>query len=169
MKMVLRKAKPEDAEGIATLIREGLKRKTWIYTATTTYGKKKLENLKKTLSNKDSGFRFFVAVDKETNKIIGNAVYNFPKKGRLRHRVDFGWGVHPDYEGEGIATKVLNFALEDAKKEGFKRAEAEFAVENVASYKLALKCGFKIEGTKRKAMLTDDNRLIDTYIVGKLL
>ncbi|MFW6027126.1 MAG: GNAT family N-acetyltransferase, partial [Candidatus Woesearchaeota archaeon] len=106
---------------------------------------------------------------KKINKVVGNSAYIFSKKGRLKHRVDFGWSVHPDYQGNGIATKLVNLALDDAKKKGFKRAEAEFAVENIASYKLVLKCGFEIEGTKKKAILTDDNRLIDTYIVGKML
>ena len=88
---------------------------------------------------------------------------------RLRHRGELGWGVHPDYQGKGIATKMLTEALKFAKKKGFKRAEAEMAIENKASWKLALRCGFKIEGTKKKAMLTDDGRYIDTYIVGKIL
>jgi RimJ/RimL family protein N-acetyltransferase len=34
---------------------------------------------------------------------------------------------------------------------------------------MALKCGFKIEGIKKKAMLMDDGKYIDTYIVGKIL
>lgn len=34
---------------------------------------------------------------------------------------------------------------------------------------MALRCGFSIEGTKKKALLTDDGKYIDTYIVGKIL
>lgn len=78
-------------------------------------------------------------------------------------------GIHPDFTGQRLGTKLLNFALEDAKKKGFKRAEAEMAVKNIGSWKMALKCGFKIEGTKKKALLTDDEKYIDTYIVGKIL
>lgn len=59
-------------------------------------------------------------------------------------------------------------ALEFAKKKGFKRAEAEMAIKNKSSWKLAKKCGFKIEGIKKKALLTDDGRYIDTYVVGKV-
>lgn len=50
-----------------------------------------------------------------------------------------------------------------------KLAEAEIAIKNVASWKMALRCGFNIEGTKKKALLTDDGKYIDTYIVGKIL
>jgi len=77
--------------------------------------------------------------------------------------------VHPDYQGRGIATKLLKALLVEAKKKGLKRAEAECAVANVASWKLAKKCGFKIEGKKIKALITDDGKSIDTYIVGRLL
>jgi RimJ/RimL family protein N-acetyltransferase len=87
----------------------------------------------------------------------------------MRHRVDYGLGVHPDYFGRGIGTKLLKFVLDDAKKSGFKRIEGEIAIKNKASWKMALKCGFKIEGIKKKAMLMDDGKYIDTYIVGKIL
>ena len=80
-----------------------------------------------------------------------------------------GWGVHPEYQGKGIGTKLLKESLKYAKKKGFKRAEAEMAIENKGSWKMALKNGFKIEGKKEKALLTDDGRYIDTYIVGRIL
>ena len=70
---------------------------------------------------------------------------------------------------KGVGTKLLRTALQFAKKKGFKRAEAEMAIKNKGSVKLAKKLGFKIEGTKKKALLTDDGKYIDTYIVGKIL
>ena len=47
--------------------------------------------------------------------------------------------------------------------------EAEMAIKNVWSWKMALKLWFKIEWTKKKALLTDDGKYIDTYIVWKIL
>ena len=164
----IRKAKLGDEIGISQMIKEGLKRNTWKYTGTNKYTKKKLENLRNYLFEKSTS-RHFVAIDSKINKIVGSVSYEFKKAGRLRHRVDLGWGIHPDFTGQGIGTKLLNFALENAKKKGFKRAEAEMAIKNIGSWKMALKCGFKIEGTKKKALLTDDGKYIDTYIVGKLL
>ena len=165
----IRKAKLGDEIGISKMVKAGLNKNTWAYTGTNKYTKKKLENLRKSLSEKNSTSKNFVAVDSQTNMIVGSASYLFNISGRIRHRVDMGWGVHPDYAGQGIGTKLLNFALNDAKKRGFKRAEAEIAIKNVSSWKMALKCGFKIEGTKKKALLIDDGKYIDTYIVGKLL
>ena len=164
----IRKAKLGDEIGISQMVKEGLKRNMWKYTGTNNYTKKKLENLRNSLSAKSTA-RHFIAIDSKSNMIIGSISYEFRKVGRLRHRIDLGWGIHPDFAGQGIGTKLLNFALNDAKIRGFKRAEAEMAIKNIGSWKMALKCGFKIEGTKKKALLTDDGKYIDTYIVGKLL
>ena len=169
MKLIFRKARLEDVEGIANLMKEGLERKTWIYTATNKYKKDRIEKLKKELSDKKSTSLFFVVYDKDTQKIVANSGCSFSNKGRMKHILGLGWNVHPDYEGNGIGTKLVSYVLEQAKKKGFKRVEAEIAVENIASKKLALKCGFEIEGTKKKALLTDDGRLIDVHMVGKIL
>jgi RimJ/RimL family protein N-acetyltransferase len=164
-----RKAKLGDEIGISQIMKEGLKRNSFKYTGTNKYTTKKLETLKNTLSSNKSTSYFFVAINSISNQIVGSINYQFKKSGRLRHRVGLGWWVHPDFEGQGIGTKLLDFALTDATKKGFKRAEAEIAIKNIGSLKIALKCGFEIEGTKKKALLTDDGEYIDTHIVGKLL
>ncbi len=166
--IIIRLAKPGDEIGIAEMVKIGLKIKNWIYTGSNyAPDKKKLEKWRKKFYKNADSFAF-VAIDK-SNKIVGSMTSSFKKKGRLRHRIDMGWGVHPAYQGKGIATKLLQESLKHAKKKGFKRAEAEMAIENKGSWKLALKCGFKIEGKKKKALLTDDGRYIDTYIVGRML
>ncbi len=164
----IRKARLGDETEISQAIKEGVKRGTWKYTATIKYTNKKLEELRKSLSP-GSNSKTFVAVDSKTGKIVGSLGYYFKKGSRLRHRIGLGWSVHPDFTGQGIGTKMLSHALEDAKKKGFKRAEAEVAIENAASLKIAQKCGFEIEGTKKKGLLNDEGRCIDTYIMGKIL
>lgn len=52
-----------------------------------------------------------------------------------------------------MGTNLLQFAINEAKKKGFKRAEAEMAIKNIGSWKVALKCGFTIKGTKKKHSL----------------
>ena len=59
--------------------------------------------------------------------------------------------------------------MKEAKRKGFRRIEAEAAVENAGSVKLAKKCGLKIEGRKKAGLLLDDGRYVDTYIFGKIL
>jgi len=167
--IVIRKAKKGDETGIARMIKEAIKKKAWPYTGMVKYTKQKFHSLKKLLASKSKTVIIFVAEDRVNKRIAGNSNYSFQKSGRLRHRVDIGWMVHPDYMRKGIGTRLLNAVLEDAKKKGYKRAEAEVAVENKASLKLAKKYCFKIEGRKRKALLLDDERMVDTYVFGKLL
>lgn len=167
-KILIRKAKKGDEVGLAEMITEGLKRKNWLYNGRNTPpSKEKIKKMKESLGSK--GHLCFIAIDPKSKKIIGSITGNYKTDGRLRHRIDFGWGVHPDYQGKGIATELLKKALVEAKKLGLKKAEAECAIENKASWKLAKKCRFKIEGKKEKALITDDGRYIDTYIVGRLL
>lgn len=168
--ILIRRAKPGDEIGLAEVRREGIGRKNWLYTGGNEVpNKKKIAKMRKQFSEKNGESFCFVAFDKKNKKLVGSIFSSFRKSGRLRHRIDIGWGVHPDYQGQGIGTALLRECIDHAKKKGFKRAEAEMAIENKASWKLALKCGFEIEGTKKKALLTDDGRYIDTYIVGREL
>ncbi len=168
-KILIRKAKVGDEKGIVELRKEAFRRNNWIYT-----GSNKAPDNKKLKSWREK-FRkgypsiSFMAIDKEKNKIIGSIYGEFKKEGRMKHRISLGWGLHPDYQGRGIGTRLLKELILEAKKRKFRRLEAEMAKENIASWKLAKKCGFNIEGTKKEAMLTDDGRYIDTYIVGKIL
>ncbi len=164
----IRKAKLGDEIGIAQLFKECIEQNFWKYTATNKYNESLLEKLKISLSSQTSNSRYFVALSSE-NKIIGSASYKFNTEGRMKHRIDMGWGVHPDFAGKGIGTRLVGLVITEAKKEGFVKAEAEIAIENISSWKLALRCGFEIEGVKKKALLTDEGEYIDTFIVGKLL
>jgi len=168
--IVIRKATAGDVTGISRMIKAGLRRNTWQFTAISSYTNRNAEQLRNALSSKSPALALFVAVDKDhKGLIVGSVSYDFSKVGRLRHRIGLGWGVHPNYAGRGIGTRLLKFAVADAKNRGYKRAEAEMAVKNTVSWKMALKCGFKIEGRKRKGLYTDDGKYVDTYIIGKLL
>ena len=165
--ILIRKAKPGDEKDLGKMFKEGLKRKFFIYTGTNKNpDAKKLKKWRK--QYKDPLHLRFVAIDKDTLKVIGSAG-GTKLTGRKRHMADLGWMVHPDYQGKGIATKLLQKCIEESKKQGLKRLEAELAMENNASFKLAKKCGFKIEGKKIKGLLLDDGRYVDTYLVGRIL
>ena len=70
---------------------------------------------------------------------------------------------------QGIGTKLLKAVLLQAKKRGFKKAQAEAAVANIASFKIAKKCGFKVEGRIKKGLLLDNGKYVDSYLFGKVL
>jgi putative acetyltransferase len=170
MRIVIRKAKPGDEKGIAENFKEGLERGFYCYTGSNKpFDKKKIVKMRKSIAKPERNECSVVAVDKDTCKIVGSALFSGKKEGRLSHRIEFGWGVHPDYAGKGIGTKMVKFLLKEAKKRGFKKAHAETAVENKASIRLAKKCGFCIEGKRKAGLKCDDGGYVDTYIFGKVL
>ncbi len=163
----IRRAKPSDAKCIVEMMSSGLKRGMWKYTGTDKIRKDRVE---KTKANYLSGLvRGFIALDTQKDIVVGSCTYHFKKRGRLRHKIEVGWGMHPDYEGQGIATKLLTAALADAKKRKFIKAEAEIAVPNKGSLRLAQKCGFLVEGRKKKGLLLDTGKYVDLWVVGKIL
>ena len=170
MDIEIRKARAGDEKGVAEIYNEGVKRKNFIYTGLNhTIPKKWIKYWRKLYSSKNPEGYYFVAMDKETKKLVGQCGFDFKKEGRGRHIVDIGWVVHPDYQGRGIATKLVRVTLNFAKKKGFKRVEAEIAVPNHVSVKIAKKTGFKIEGRKIKSFLLDNGKYVDGYIIGKVL
>lgn len=170
MMIIIRKAKKGDEKGIAKSFNEGLRKGFNKYTGSNFYfNKKKIKDMEKEFSKYNKHRCSYVAIDKDKKKIIGSCVFHGKERGRLRHRVDCGWGVHPDYTKRGIGTKLVRELLKEAKRRGFKRAEAEVASENITSIKMAKKLGFKTEGRKKAGLLRDDGKYVDTYILGKIL
>lgn len=154
----IRKAKRGDGKGIAKSFNKGIKRGFNKYTGSNYFfDLKKIKKMEKEFSENSKYNSSFVAID--NGKIVGSCHFQGKEKGRTRHRVNCGWVVHPDYARKGIGTKIMIELLKEAKKRGFKKAEAESAVENKASIKLAKKVG----------LLLDNGKYVDTYIFGKIL
>jgi RimJ/RimL family protein N-acetyltransferase len=170
MAITVRKVKKGDGKGIAESFNEGIKRGFNAYTGSNKlFSRKKINKIEKDIKGKERNYCCYVAVDSKTGKIVGSAIFFGKKEGRLSHKVEFGWGVHPDYARKGIATKMVEALLKEAKRRGFKRAEAEAAVENKGSVNLAKKVGFKIEGKRKCGLKLDNGKCIDTLLFGKIL
>lgn len=170
MEILIRKAKKGDAKGIAESFNEGIRRGLSAHTGTNApIGPAEVRDHNKTLAKNKKNEFSFVAIDEKTGKIVGSAVFAAKDRGRIRHRGEIGWGVHPEYRRKSIATRLLRAVLKEAKRRGFKRAGAEAAVENIASVRLAKRCGFKIEGRRKAGLLLDNGKYVDTYIFGKIL
>lgn len=168
-KILIRKARKEDIKGIVESFNEGIKRGFTVYTGTNEIRNQKgiKEREKRFVENKKTRFEF-VAIDKATKKVVSSCSF-YGGKGRTRHRGELGWGVHPDYARRGIATRLLRATIREVKRKGYKRLEAEAAVENVPSLKLAKKFGFKVEGRRKAGLILDNGRYVDTYIFSKVL
>jgi len=131
------------------------------------YTVKMITNMDKRLSKKLKNYLALVAIDKN-GKLVGFSSCLGSTDKSMMHRAECGWFVDINYANKGIATKLVERLIVDAKNSGFKKLEAEAAIENIASIRLAKKLGFEIEGTKKLA-LRIGSRYIDSYILGKVL
>lgn len=164
------KAKPSDAQEMVDLWAIGAKSGNWCWICSTKIpGDADVASLQQELAKTEPSQVRFIARDSETNMLIGTMVGSWRPESRMRHVVSCGWGVHPDFQGRGIGTALLDELLAYVQKQGFKRVEAEIAVENIASLRLAEKQGFVRECVKKSAFLTDDGRLVDMIVMAKLL
>jgi RimJ/RimL family protein N-acetyltransferase len=166
----IRLARSKDAAGIVTHWNENFKRGFSKYTGTNrSRNKIDARQLSKSLALKKKNDFVFIAIDRKAKKVIGTSNFSARDKGRTRHRGGMGWEINYRYARLGIGTALVKAILEEAKRRGFKKAQAEVAVENTASLKLAKNCGFRIEGRRKIGMLLDDGRYVDTYTFGKVL
>jgi len=168
--IAIRKARKGDGKGITESFNDGLKRGFNIYTARNQpFDKKKIKEIEKDIKEKSKCRFSYIAFDKSSGKIAGSASLYGKGSGRVSHRAELGWWVHPDYAGKGIATKLVSALIKEAKRLGFKRLEAEVAVKNIPSIKLAKKMGFKVEGRKKCGLKLDNGKYVDTLIFGKII
>lgn len=168
MEIIIRKARKGDGKGIAESFNEGLRRGFNLYTGTNKiFDKNKIKKIEKDLSKYKKDYCCYVAED--NGKIVGSAVFFGRERGRMRHRVELGWGVQPDYAKKGITTRMVSALAREAKRRGFKRIEAEAAVTNTGSVKLAKKLGLKLEGKRKMGLLLDNGKYVDSYLFGKII
>jgi len=164
----IRLARKIDAKGFVDSWNQSFRRGHLKYTATQLRSEKEIEKFRKRYSeSKKNEFVFVAVADK--NSIVGTCGFSARERGRTRHRGEIGWMVHHDYVGRGIATRLLGAVLKEAKRRGFKRVEAEIAVANLASVRLAKRFGFHLEGRRKAGIVLDTGRYLDTYIFGRVL
>lgn len=164
-KIKIRQFRAGDEIGIGRMMAKAMhKKKFSLLSIDKPPNKKKLREWRKAnLSGKSHTF-----IAEADGRIVGDFTFN-PGSGRTRRRAACGWSVDPDYWQRGIASLLLKRAIQKAKKLRLKRFEAEIAAKNRASIRLAEKFGFRREGIKKKAFLSDTGKYLNTYIYGKLL
>ena len=87
----------------------------------------------------------------------------------MKHRGELSWGVHPSNPRRRLGTRLIAATLKEASARGFTKAEVEAAKGNLPSVRLAMKCGFKVEGVKKRGIRLDNGRYEDTIIFGKAI
>ena len=109
----------------------------------------------------------FVAVESD-GELLGHLAINSTPKPRLKHSASFGIAVAKTSRGKGVGRFLMEYLLSYCDEQlNLTRLELEVHANNVAALALYKSFGFKVEGTKRKAVLVEDN-LIDIVIMSRV-
>ncbi|XOW24326.1 GNAT family protein [Lactococcus lactis] len=81
-----------------------------------------------------------------------------------RHTVTFGIMTAQEARGKGVATTLINFFIDFAKKEGFKKITIQVMGSNPAALKLYNKLGFVEEGRLKKEFFIDGEYIDDCIL-----
>jgi RimJ/RimL family protein N-acetyltransferase len=91
------------------------------------------------------GFGYWVVEEKSGGAFVGELGFADFKRdidASMRDVPELGWALLPEFQGRGYATEGLNAALAWGD-EKFTRTVALIEPDNVASFRVAEKCGFK--------------------------
>jgi RimJ/RimL family protein N-acetyltransferase len=82
---------------------------------------------------------------------------------------EIGYWMTPDGRGRGLGAAAVDAATRYAFEElGLVRVELFHAVSNVASCRLALRCGYLLEGTARASFVYGDGQRHDEHLHARL-
>ena len=111
-------------------------------------------------------FYSLVAIDPETNEVVGNASFRFAVRKKLRHGAELGMGVLPSHRRTGLGTVLLERAVADMHQfEGIERLELTTLVRNTHAMKMYERAGFVQEGVKRRSLRQPDGSYDDEVVM----
>lgn len=158
--LVIRAARPADAEGVAALA--NLPGYRW---GTLRLPHQTPETTRKRLESLGPGDVSLVAV--LGGAIVGNAGLD-RFSGRRGHAASLGMGVHDAHKSRGIGTALLCELLDLADNWlGLRRLELTVYADNAPAVALYRKHGFAVEGTHR-AFALRDGALVDACAMARL-
>ncbi len=118
------------------------------------------------LSNVPDGFYSYVA--EYEGKVVGQIGLHLAKNRRISHKATFGIGVHDDYHGKGIGSKLIEAIVDLADNWlNLHRLELQVNADNEAAIAVYKKFGFEIEG-RAKDFAFRDGQLVDVLYMGRI-
>jgi L-phenylalanine/L-methionine N-acetyltransferase len=158
--IVIRATRPDDSEGVAALA--SLPGYRW---GTLRLPHQTPEETRKWIENRAMGNMGLVAV--RNGMIVGNiGLERF--HGRRGHAASIGMGVHDDWCGRGIGTRLLREILSVANDWlNLRRLELTVYVDNAPAIALYKRNGFEIEGTHREFAFRG-GAFVDAYAMARV-
>jgi RimJ/RimL family protein N-acetyltransferase len=109
----------------------------------------------------------YIVINRLNNEIAGfidikNIDWNIPK-------AELGCFIDEEYAAKGISSQALSIIISHLFNElNFEKLFLRTHQDNIASRRLAEKCGFEVEGIIRKDYKTTQGELVDLMYYGKL-
>ena len=110
----------------------------------------------------------YLCIAVETGKIVGFLQAERGKFNRVRHTAYVVVGILAEHRGKGIGTALFARLEQWAQENRVARLELTVECPNAAAKRLYEKCGFVVEGIRKKSMVVD-GRYVDEYAMAKLL
>ena len=117
-----------------------------------------LQSIQKSITTK----MFLYEIDTEIAGICNLKGIN---KVRIRHRTELGITVLKDYWSRGIASELINYAVDYCRLNSIKKIELTVRTDNERALKLYKKAGFEIEG-EIKSFFYINGIYYNCYIMG---
>ncbi|MGY3736716.1 N-acetyltransferase family protein [Lactococcus taiwanensis] len=154
--MNIRKIEPRDFAIVAQL-----ENKNWTLDSTPHVMESSAEKIIEKITH---GMGYFLAVEDE--KILGVLDYGPRHKSEFgQHVITFGVMTDENARGKGVASRLIQFFIEYARKEGYQKITIQAMGSNPQALALYKKLGFIEEGRLRNEFFIH-GRYIDDYILG---
>lgn len=160
--LLIRPAHPKDADDLHQLWCNPLVCRTTLQLPSQeiSLSRKRLEN------EPPVGLHRFVAED--NGLVIGMATLHHDQHPRLMHSAGLGMGVHPEYWGMGVGSRLMEALMDLADNWlGLHRVELDVNTDNPAAIRLYEKFGFVVEGTRRYHAF-GDGRYADSHFMARI-
>lgn len=110
------------------------------------------------------GHEVFVA--EEEGKVVGSYYLKTNRWGGGAHVANCGYVTATEATGRGIARRMCEHSLEQARKRGFRAMQFNFVIStNERAVRLWQSCGFAIVGTLPKAFLHPKDGYVDAFVM----
>jgi RimJ/RimL family protein N-acetyltransferase len=96
------------------------------------------------------------------DRIVGQLTLEGAKRRNVRHTAVLGITVAREWRGQGVGRRLIERSIEWARESGIvTRIELHVFTRNEGAIRLYQRCGFQIEGTRRRSVRRDGEYLDD--------